>query len=206
MNVKDTKPAVVTVYDYYEKELSSEAEYEIMTTFCPDEDRKGTKEDLGDVSEETFWSSDTQQRQPALSVPPWATGMLRAEGEPEPECPVCHQNTDNFDVDADICSFKKAYKMYWRANTNYELSLMADLRPHNGKTRFDKRFINYELPEGCQCITTFNAAKGDKLMFLGNWDVDVDSRETLTLDADSVVLPLTADLERAINRGTRNCD
>lgn len=57
-----------------------------------------------------------------------------------------------------------------------------------------------------QTINYCVIAKGDKLMFLGNWDVDVDSRETLTLDADCMVLPLTADLERAINRGTRNCD
>ena len=52
-----------------------------------------------------------------------------------------------------------AYKVYWRSNTNYPLTLMADIRPNYGKQKFDKLLIKYSLPEDCSCVTTFNAGE-----------------------------------------------
>jgi len=211
MHVQDTKPAVVTVYDYYKKELSSDAEYDILSSFCPYEKKlKGTKEDLPDVSWDTFLNSNTQQRQPADIGPPRASAaagfLMEAESSDEDTmCPKCHQTVDDFDTEEEICQFKKAYKVYWRANTNFPLSLMADLRPSYGKEKFSKVLIKYSMTDGCSCITTFNARKGEKLMILGSWDEALESGDTIELDADSVILPLTRDLERDITRLTKDC-
>lgn len=42
-------------------------------------------------------------------------------------------------------------------------------------------------------------------MILGSWDEALESGDTIELDADSVILPLTRDLERDITRLTKDC-
>ena len=95
-------------FSYTEK--ISEAEYDILSSFCPAEKKlKGTKEDLSEVSWETFMNSNTQQRQPGLLRPPspGADDLGFLMESDDSMCPKCHLTTDDFDTETELCEFKK---------------------------------------------------------------------------------------------------
>ncbi|XP_067933198.1 alpha-2-macroglobulin-like protein 1 [Watersipora subatra] len=204
MEIDDAKPAVVTVYDYYQKELSSDAEYSILSDFCSVSDRPSTKEDLPVISWEEFENSISQARQPMSLRPPKRTLSPFIELPTTVNCPVCHKSTEEFIVSSSICDYKKAYKVSWRAKANYRLTVMANLRP-SGRTKFRKRHINYALPQNCSCITLFSAVAKDKLLILGDWEKEIKNGETILINGESTVLPLTKAVEKQINTVTKQC-
>ncbi|XP_064607902.1 alpha-2-macroglobulin-like isoform X2 [Liolophura sinensis] len=192
LEVNNTQPGRVHVYDYYETDYSVISPYEIepqCNTFqwrpiffdALPRPRNFAAGALGGIVEPVNATAKVDEASPVV------TGVNR--------CPYCPESRpDNFE-DL-ICSSDVAYKTQAGRTGDFKLKIRSDFRPASGKVEIEK-FSNFALPEGCSC----DALDEDiKVFVLGPKDIFDESSKTLRLDGSVTVVRLMKGLDKQVRR------
>lgn len=173
-----TKPALVTVYDYYETSDKVTVEYGIKTT-C------GTKEEIP-LDNEGLDCSIMQCRVTDTIPPQMQT------------CPSCPENElSATEIEDLICGSTAVYKATVGRKGTYPIKIKADLKPKK-KVALDM-FVTSKMGDQCSCPILQSSTESRAFIFTKGEAINTEAWEIKLQEGDSVISG-TSILERTIRR------
>nr|ACF39935.1 alpha2-macroglobulin [Cristaria plicata] len=187
IEVSNPKPALITVYDYYEIKHSLMILYEIKT-IC------GTKEELPFPELwEPYWRfyDDNSQRRLPSEEPGSAPGPVLT-------CPVCTEAVDasSEDFKMMVCQAEAVYKATVGRSGKYSMKIMTNFT-NEGKRQLEI-YVNEVMGSQCQC-SVLSDTENKALILTPLSLLDTEAKE-LTLDDRSTLIHWSDLVEKSIHK------